>query len=84
MRFLILSAAVLLAGCKLEPLKIDPCALLPETETCYAVPINQPGRQEYVRPLNHNPPDICVTSDEYARTQKAYRELMRLCGDRCK
>jgi hypothetical protein len=73
---------LLLAGCNLTPLKIDPCTIMPELATCYAVPLNQPEKPEYERPLN--PGDICVTSDEYAAIQKSYRELLKRCGDRCK
>ena len=85
--FVSLSAAVLLTvGCKLTPLKIDPCAVYPpdpsDTLYCRAVPINQPEKPEYDRTVN--PGDICVSSDEYGELQKSYRDLMRRCGDRCK
>lgn len=84
MRLVILFAAVLLAGCKnMQPLKIDPCAVEQDGQ-CYAVPINQPGKPEYLRPINFNPPDICITTAEYAATQKAYREILLRCGDNCK
>lgn len=79
---LILFAVLGVAGCKLTPLKIDPCAVWSTYPLqCHAVPINQPGKEEYERPLNLG--DICVTSDEYAELQKSYREIMRRCGDRC-
>ena len=70
------------AGCKLTPLKIDPCMVWPDDITqCHAVPLNQPDRSEYDRFIK--PMDVCVTANEYARTQKAYRELFKRCGDRC-
>lgn len=72
----------MLAGCKLEPLQIDPCAIMPELQTCYAIPLNQTGKPEYERPIAAG--DICVGPDEYAKIQKSYREMMRLCGSRCK
>jgi hypothetical protein len=82
MRYLILLSMVLTAGCRsFEQLAIDPCSIMPEMNICYAVPLNQPGKQEYERPLNVG--DICVTQDEYAKIQKHYRELMKRCGDRC-
>lgn len=74
-----------MVACKLEPLKIDPCAVVSEFTSitiCHAVPINQPGKEEYDREIELG--DICVTPDDYAKLQKSYRELMRLCGDRCK
>lgn len=72
----------MLAGCKLKPLKIDPCAVWPDDiSMCHAVPLNQPGKPEYDREIA--PMDICVTPDEYAEIQKSYRELLRRCGDRC-
>lgn len=48
---------------------------------CHAVPLNQPGKEEYDRPVNVS--DVVVTADEYAEIQKSYREIMRRCGDRC-
>lgn len=83
--FLISFAAITLQGCKLEPLKIDPCGVYVEPNGvafCHAVPLNQPGKLEYEREVKNA--DICVTSDEYAELQKSYRELFRRCGDRCK
>lgn len=74
-----------LAGCKLEPLKIDPCAVVSEFTSiviCHAIPLNQPGKTEYDREIEYG--DICVTPEDYAKIQKSYREIMRLCGDRCK
>ena len=83
MRFVsLLTVTILLAGCNLAPLKIDPCTILPGLTTCYAVPLNQPEKPEYERPLQGG--DVCVTPDEYAAIQKSYRELPRRCGDRCK
>lgn len=81
MRFVILSLTGLLAACNMQPLQIDPCAILPDMKTCYAVPLNQPGKPEYERPLNAS--DICVTSDEYAKLQKYSDEVLRRCGKKC-
>jgi hypothetical protein len=47
----------------------------------HCVPLNQPDKPEYDRPVQ--PGDIIVTPDEYAAIQKQYRELLRLCADRC-
>jgi hypothetical protein len=55
---------------------------MPELTTCYAVPINQPEKPEYERPLVAG--DICVSPEEYAEIQKSYRELLKRCGDKCK
>jgi hypothetical protein len=55
---------------------------MPELKSCYAVPLNQPEKEEYERPIQAG--DICVTPDEYAAIQKSYRELLKRCGDRCK
>jgi hypothetical protein len=80
---LIFFAVLMVAGCKLTPLKIDPCAVWPDDiSNCYAVPLNQAGKLPYDRKIN--PGDICVTSDEYAKIQKSYREILKRCGDRCK
>ena len=82
MRFLIFFVVVLTAGCSLEPLKIDPCAVyIADPYKCHAVPLHQPGKEEYDRDIN--PGDICVSSDEYAALQKSYRELRRRCGEKC-
>ncbi len=71
-----------MVGCKVPPLKIDPCAIYNDgSGLCHAVPLNQPDKAEYDRPVMAG--DIAVTSDEYAALQKSYRELMRQCGDRC-
>ncbi len=70
-----------MAGCKLDHLKIDPCAIWGEFSMCHAVPLNQPEKPEYDRPLNDG--DICVTSDEYAALQKSFREIMKRCGAEC-
>lgn len=79
---LLISFVIAMAGCNLKPLTIDPCAILPDMKSCYAVPLNNPGKANYERLLNAG--DICFLSDEYARAQKSYRALMRKCGDRCK
>ncbi len=72
-----------MVACSVDPIKIDPCAVyVADPYKCHAVPINQPGKPDYDRYLN--PGDICVTSDEYADLQKAYREILRRCGDNCK
>lgn len=71
-----------MAACNLKPLTIDPCSILPDLKNCYAVPINNPAKKEYERPLNVG--DICVTSDEYAALQKSYRALLKRCGNACK
>lgn len=76
-----ISLGTLIQGCKLEPLKIDPCIVYPDLSSCFAVPLNQPGKAEYDRAIDEN--NVCVTSDEYALLQKHYRDLMELCGDRC-
>jgi len=81
MRYAILLAMTLTAGCRLAPLEIDPCTIMPEVETCYAIPLNQSGKQEYERPLR--PGDVCVTSEEYAEIQKRFRELLERCGEKC-
>jgi len=81
-RYVSLFVLVLLAGCKLDPIKIDPCSILPGGIDCYAIPLNQPDKEEYERPLNLG--DVCVTSDEYAQLQKHFNRLMQKCGDRCK
>ena len=65
----------------MEPLKVDPCSILPGIQTCYAIPLNQPGKEEYERQLNAG--DICVNSDEYSDLQKYNSEVIRRCGDRC-
>jgi cell wall-associated NlpC family hydrolase len=61
-------------GCKVKPLKIDPCAVYPnDPRYCYAVPINQPGKDEYDRLvqgvisalLQRNTPARESTSDKY-------------------
>lgn len=70
--FLIL-LGVALQGCKLKALKVDPCAV-DEFMNCHAVPLNSP-KQEYDRSVNKG--DICLTSDEYAEVQKAFREMER-------
>lgn len=81
--FVSLSLVVLTAGCKLKPLKIDPCGAYPHPlfPLCLAVPLNQPQKPEYDREIK--PSDICVTSDEYAQIQKYTRELIERCGDKC-
>lgn len=84
---LILFVGLVLTACKLEPLQIDPCAVIPEAmwpaniPTCHAVPLNQPDKPEYDRSVIGS--DICVTADDYAKLQKFTREVLRRCGDRC-
>lgn len=79
---LLILCALILVGCKLTPLKVDPCFTMPDSPgRCYAIPINQKSKPAYERALNLG--DVCVTMDEYATMQKSYRELMRKCGDRC-
>ena len=73
--------SILTAGCKIDPLKVDPCAILPELSSCYAVPLNQPDKPEYERPLNAG--DICVTADDYAKIQAYNREVLRRCASNC-
>lgn len=75
-------------ACDLEPLQIDPCAILPDLKTCHAVPINQPDKPEYDRLIE--PGNVCLIPDEYAKAQKFSREVLRrckalkqACGDRC-
>lgn len=88
MRYVILCAILLItAGCKLEPLKIDPCTVLPkslwgEDPTCFAVPLNQPDKPEYDRVVI--PGDICVSSTEYQALQNSYREILDRCAEKCK
>ncbi len=71
-----------MVGCKLDPLKIDPCSVYsdPLFPLCYAVPLNS-QKQPYDRKVQSG--DICVTSDEYAEIQKSYREILKRCGDKC-
>lgn len=79
----ILLALVTVSGCNLTPLKIDPCTVTPwNLNECYAQPINQPDKEPYYRNINAG--DVVVTADEYAETQKSYREILKKCGDRCK
>lgn len=77
-----LGTLAILAACNLKPLTIDPCAILPDLKTCHAVPLNNPSKPEYDRLISAS--DICVTDDEYAALQKAYRTLLRRCGNSCK
>lgn len=81
-KLLVLFFALITAACNLAPLKIDPCGIMPDLKSCYAVPINQPDKPEYERSLQFG--DICVTAEEYSELQKHYREVLRRCGDRCK
>lgn len=87
MRYAILFVTLLIvAGCKLDPLKIDPCTVLPkalwgEDPMCFAVPLNQDGKPEYDRAIN--PGDICVTPSEYQALQNSYREILKRCAERC-
>jgi hypothetical protein len=82
-RFVILFAAsFLLIGCKpFKAIKVDPCGVLPDGKTLYCVPVNQPDKPEYERPIM--PGDVCVTPDEYARVLKYHREILRRCGEKC-
>ncbi len=78
-------ALLLLAGCSLPDIKVDPCQVLPPEEgvptSAHCIPINQPEKPEYDRPVN--PGDVVVTADEWAKIQKYVREILRRCGDRC-
>lgn len=65
----------------LEPLKIDPCSILNDVETCRAIPLNQPGIEDYDRLLR--PGDICLTPEDFGKAKKRYSEIMRLCGEKC-
>lgn len=76
-----ISFATALQGCRLEPLKVDPCVIYPDLKSCFAVPLNQPGKPEYDRPLN--PSDVCLTADEYVKLQQFSRDVLERCGDRC-
>lgn len=90
--------ALNLCGCEtaLKPLQIDPCNVLPGRQTCYAVPLNQPGKSEYERALRDGSededgdgkpdlnPDICVSVREFTEAKKREKELIRRCGDRCR
>lgn len=84
MRYAILLVSLsLLAGCEtFQKLKIDPCAILPDMKTCFAVPINQPEKPEYERSLESG--DICVTPEEYVALAENYKEALRRCGKNCK
>jgi hypothetical protein len=74
---------LMVAGCNLAPLQVDPCAVWPDDITqCRAIPLNQPDKAPYDRPIGAG--DICVLATEYSEIQKHYREVLRLCGDRCK
>ncbi len=72
-----------MAGCKLKPLAIDPCAVWVDelVITCHAIPLNQSEKPEYERDIKDG--DVCVTGEEYAALQKQFREVMRRCGDEC-
>ena len=73
---------LLMVGCKLTPLEIDPCGVYPDDlSECHAIPINQPDKKEYDRKIQ--PGDICVTYPEYGKLQKSYRDILDKCGDRC-
>lgn len=76
-------AVLLVGGCSLTPLQIDPCVIWPDDlSMCRAIPLNQPEKPDYDRKLNHG--DVCVTQDEYAKLQKSFREIMRRCGEKCR
>lgn len=69
--FAILFAAALLTACSSIPktLAVDPCMVQPDSWDCYAVPLNQPAKPEYVRKIE--PGDVCFSIDEYVQIQKA-------------
>lgn len=76
--------SLILVGCNTHPilpLKVDPCTVLPDKVTCLAVPLNQ-VTTPYERLIY--PGDITFKPDDYAQIQKKYREILRLCGERCK
>ncbi len=71
-------------GCStapVEPLKLNPCSVLPGINSCQAVPINQYLKPEFERIIM--PGDICFTLDDYATLQKNYREVLKRCGELC-
>ena len=89
MRSVILFVA-LLAACShapIEPLKIDPCVVVPtvqlganlmskpEIRTCRAVPLNQPEKSDYDREIKGS--DIVLTASEYAELIKKLHEYAR-------
>lgn len=86
----LISCAALTAGCSsIDPPKIDPCQAFWEVSEgkppfldAHCVPLNQPGKPEYDRPIAAE--DVCVKSEEYAALQKFMRDVIRECGDRCK
>lgn len=79
--FFVVLLISLIACSTLAPLKIEPCAVLPDNSGCHAVPLNQPNREPYDRVVGAG--DICMTSDDYAVLQKYMREMRVRCGDRC-
>jgi hypothetical protein len=78
--FVIALAISFVVGCKVKPLKIDPCAVYPnDPRYCYAVPINQPGKDEYDRLVQGG--DICITAEEYTRAREYIRQVRQQCGE---
>lgn len=83
MRFVILAIfSIAIASCRAPELKVDPCTILPDLQTCFAVPINQMEKPEYERPIVAG--DVCFSPEDYARLAEYNDELLRRCGKNCR
>ena len=71
-----------MVSCKAPEVIVDPCTILPGLTDCFAVPINQPEKPEYERPIV--PGDVCFSPEDYARLAEYNDDILRRCGKNCR
>lgn len=71
----------LMGACKeIDELKVDPCTVYPNLETCLAVPINQGNLPPYERAIEAG--NICFKDHEYTNLKK-YGQELQMRYERC-